>query len=129
VPEHHQLALAKTVATVDYLSGGRFILGVRIGWLAEEFQALGIPFERRAQRTREYIEAMRRLWGDDYSSYRGEFVPFENARSYPKPIRRGQLPVWFGGESGPVLRRAAAYGDGWYGLNVSPAEAGSKIGG
>jgi probable F420-dependent oxidoreductase len=127
VPEHNPLVLAKTVATVDYLSGGRFILGVGIGWLAEEFQALGIPFERRAQRTREYIEAMRRLWGDDYSSYRGEFVSFENVRSYPKPIKRGRLPVWFGGESAPALRRAAEYGDGWYGLNISPAEAASKI--
>jgi probable F420-dependent oxidoreductase len=127
VPEHNPLVLAKTVATVDYLSGGRFILGVGIGWLAEEFKAIGIPFERRAQRTREYIEAMRRLWGDDYSSYRGEFVNFENARSYPKPIKRGKLPVWFGGESGPALRRAAEYGDGWFGLNISPAEASSKI--
>jgi probable F420-dependent oxidoreductase len=127
VPEHNPLVLAKTVATVDYLSGGRFILGVGIGWLAEEFQALGIPFERRAQRTREYIEAMRRLWSDDHSSYRGEFVCFENARSYPKPLKRGKLPVWFGGESGPALRRAAEYGDGWFGLNVSPDEAASKI--
>jgi probable F420-dependent oxidoreductase len=127
VPEHNPLVLAKTVATVDYLSGGRFILGVGIGWLAEEFQALGIPFERRAQRAHEYIEAMRKLWGDDNSSYRGEFVNFENARSYPKPIKRGKLPVWFGGESGPALRRVAEYGDGWYGLNVSPAEATSKI--
>jgi probable F420-dependent oxidoreductase len=127
VPEHNPLVLAKTVATVDYLSGGRFILGVGIGWLAEEFQALGIPFERRAQRAHEYIEAMRKLWGDDNSSYRSEFVNFENARSYPKPIKRGKLPVWFGGESGPALRRVAEYGDCWYGLNVSPAEATSKI--
>jgi probable F420-dependent oxidoreductase len=127
VPEHSPLVLAKTVATVDFLSGGRFILGVGIGWLAEEFHALGVPFERRAQRTREYIEAMRRLWGDDHSSYHGEFVQFEDVRSYPKPIKRGKLPVWFGGESGPALRRAAEYGDGWYGLNVSPEEAATKI--
>ena len=127
VPEHNPLVLAKTAATVDYLSGGRFILGVGIGWLAEEFQALGIPFAHRAQRTREYIEAMRKLWGDDSSTYRGEFVNFENARSYPKPIRRGKLPVWFGGESVPALRRVAEYGDGWFGLNISPAEAQSKI--
>jgi probable F420-dependent oxidoreductase len=126
VPEHNPLVLAKTVATVDYLSGGRMILGVGIGWLAEEFQALGIPFERRAHRTREYIEAMRRLWCDDHSSYRGEFVQFENVRSYPKPVQP-KLPVWFGGESGPALRRVAEYGDGWFGLNVSPQEAASKI--
>jgi probable F420-dependent oxidoreductase len=127
VPEHNPLVLAKTVATVDYLSGGRFILGVGIGWLAEEFQALGIPFERRAQRTHEYIEAMRALWGDDNSSYRGEFVKFENVRSFPKPIKRGRLPVWFGGESVPALRRVAEYGDGWYGLNLSADEAASRI--
>jgi probable F420-dependent oxidoreductase len=127
VPEHSPLVLGKTVATVDYLSGGRLILGVGIGWLMEEFQALGVPFERRAQRTREYIEAMRRLWGDDHSSYRGEFVQFEDVRCYPKPARRGKLPVWFGGESNPALRRAAEYGDGWYGLNISPEEAASKI--
>ena len=126
VPEHNPLVLAKTVATVDYLSGGRVILGVGIGWLAEEFQALGIPFERRANRTREYIEAMRRLWRDDHSSYRGEFVRFEDVRSYPKPVQ-GKLPVWFGGESGPALRRVADYGDGWFGLNVSPEEAATKI--
>lgn len=127
VPEHSPLVLAKTVATVDYLSSGRFILGVGIGWLAEEFQALGVPFERRAQRTREYIEAMRRLWGDDHSSYRGEFVKFEDVRSYPKPLRRSKMPVWFGGESGPAIRRVAEYGDGWYGLNVSPDESAIKI--
>ena len=126
VPEHNPLVLAKTVATVDYLSGGRVILGAGIGWLAEEFQALGIPFERRAHRTREYVEAMRRLWCDAHSTFSGEFVHFENVRSYPKPVR-GKLPVWFGGESGPALRRVAEYGDGWFGLNVSPQEAASKI--
>jgi probable F420-dependent oxidoreductase len=126
VPEHNPLVLAKTVSTVDYLSGGRVILGAGIGWLAEEFQALGIPFERRAQRTREYIEVMRRLWRDDHTSYRGEFVHFENVRSYPKPAQ-GKLPVWFGGESGPALRRVAEYGDGWFGLNVSPEQASLKI--
>jgi probable F420-dependent oxidoreductase len=126
VPEHNPLILGKTVATVDYLSGGRVILGVGIGWLAEEFQALGIPFEQRAQRTREYIEAMRHLWRDDHSSYRGEYVSFEDVRSYPKPVQP-KLPVWLGGESGPALRRVAEYGDGWFGLNLDPNEAASKI--
>jgi probable F420-dependent oxidoreductase len=126
VPEHNPVVLAKTVSTVDYLSDGRVILGVGIGWLAEEFQALGIPFERRAHRTREYIEAMRRLWRDEHSSYHGEFVSFEDVRSYPKPVQR-KLPVWFGGESAPALRRVAEYGDGWFGLNLNPEEAAVKI--
>ena len=77
VPEHNPLVLAKVIASLDYLSGGRLALGVGIRSAAEEFAALGIPFERRAQRTCEYIEAMRKLWGDANSSYHGEFVSFD----------------------------------------------------
>ena len=126
VPEHNPLVLAKTVATVDRLSGGRLIFGVGVGWLAEEFQALGIPFDHRAQRTREYIDVMRKLWTERSSSHRGEFVNFTNVLSYPKPVSEG-VPVWFGGESGPALRRVAAYGDGWLGFNLLPEQAAEKI--
>ncbi len=104
VPEHSPLVLAKTAATLDRLSGGRFILGAGVGWLAEEFAALGIPFERR-----------------------GEFVNFTGVLSYPKPVAATGIPVWFGGESNAALRRVAEYGDGWLGFKVSPAEAGAKI--
>jgi probable F420-dependent oxidoreductase len=93
VPEHNPLVLAKTVATVDRLSGGRFIFGVGVGWLAEEFRALGIPFERRGQRTREYIELMRKLWTERSSSHEGEFANFTNVLSYPKPIDDKGVPV------------------------------------
>jgi probable F420-dependent oxidoreductase len=127
VPEHNPVILAKIAATVDHLSGGRFVLGTGIGWLEEEFQAIGVPWERRAHRTREYIEAMRALWDGDRSSYNGEFVNFRNALSYPKPVNNRRIPVWFGGESGPALRRTAEYGDGWIGFNLSPAEAAPKI--
>ncbi len=127
VPEHNPLVLAKVVATADRLSGGRFILGTGIGWLEEEFQAIGITWERRAHRTREYIEAMRLLWSGEQASYSGEFVNFRGALSYPKPARNRHVPVWFGGESGPALRRVAEYGDGWIGFNLSPAEAAPKI--
>jgi probable F420-dependent oxidoreductase len=127
VPEHNPLVLAKVIATLDFLSGGRVVLGVGIGWLEEEFKAIGISWERRAQRTRECIEAMRRLWGDDVSSYRGEFVNFDGVRSYPKPVQGARLPVVFGGESGPALRRVAEYGTGWCGFNLTPDEAAAKI--
>jgi probable F420-dependent oxidoreductase len=127
VPEHNPLVLAKEVASLDRLSGGRFALGVGIGWSAEEFAALGIPFERRAARTREYIEVMRKLWSEDVTTHRGEFVSFERARSFPKPARRDRLPIIFGGESGPALRRVAEYGNGWFGFNVAPADAPGKI--
>lgn len=127
VPEHNPLVLAKVVATLDFLSGGRTLLGVGIGWLEEEFQAIGIPWEKRAQRTREYIDAMRKLWGEEPSSYSGEFVRFEGVRSNPKPLSGAKLPVFFGGESGPALRRVAEYGNGWCGFNLTPAEATAKI--
>jgi probable F420-dependent oxidoreductase len=126
VPEHNPVVLAKVVSTLDQLSGGRFTLGVGVGWLEEEFKAVGVPWERRAQRTREYIEAMRCLWRDAHSTYKGEFVKFENVRSYPKPVR-GEVPIWFGGESGPALKRVADYGNGWCGFNLSADEAAAKM--
>jgi probable F420-dependent oxidoreductase len=127
VPEHNPLVLAKTIASLDYLSGGRFALGVGIGWSSEEFAALGVPFERRAQRTREYIEVMRKLWSDDEASHSGEFVSFKEARSFPKPAQRDKVPIIFGGESMPALRRVAEYGSGWFGFNLNPEQAAAKI--
>jgi probable F420-dependent oxidoreductase len=128
VAEHNPVVLAKEVASLDRLSGGRFALGVGIGWSAEEFAALGIPFERRAQRTREYIEAMRRLWSEGAASFHGEFVNFDAAKSSPKPVRGAKLPIIFGGESGPALKRSADIGDGWFGFNVGPDEAAPLVG-
>ena len=127
VPEHNPLVLAKTVATVDRLSNGRFIFGVGVGWLAEEFEALGVPFERRGQRTREYVDVMRKLWTERSSSHQGEFVKFTNVLSYPKPVSNKGVPVWFGGESNPALRRVAEYGDGWIGFNLLPDQAAEKV--
>jgi probable F420-dependent oxidoreductase len=127
VPEHNPLVLAKVIASVDHLSGGRVALGVGVGWSSEEFVALGISFERRGQRTGEYIEAMRRLWGDDQSSFSGEFVNFKEARSFPKPTRGARLPIIFGGESLPALRRVARYGDGWFSVNLSDAQLAEKL--
>jgi probable F420-dependent oxidoreductase len=127
VPEHNPLVLGKVIATLDFLSGGRVVLGVGIGWLEEEFQAIGIPWERRADRTRECIAAMRKLWGEEISEYHGEFVNFANVRSYPKPAQGANIPIVFGGESGPALRRVAEYGTGWCGFNLTPDEAAAKI--
>ena len=127
VPEHNPLVLAKVIASVDLLSRGRIALGVGIGWSAEEFAAVGIPFERRAQRTCEYIEAMRLLWKEPKANFDGEFVRFEGARSYPKPVQPKGVPVMFGGESLPALRRVARYGNGWFGVNLTPKQAAEKI--
>jgi probable F420-dependent oxidoreductase len=126
VPEYNPLLLAKICATLDYLSGGRLVLGIGIGWLREEFDALGIPWERRAQRTREYIEAMRCVWGNG-RSYSAEFVNFDGALSYPKPAKGAGLPVLVGGQTEAALKRAASYGNGWCGFNLTPQETAQAI--
>jgi probable F420-dependent oxidoreductase len=128
VPEHNPLALAKAIATVDHLSGGRVVVGIGIGWLEEEFQAMSIPWERRSDRTRDYVAAMRCLWGDDVSAFDGEYARFKNVRSFPKPVAGGKLPVIVGGNTMPALRRVAEYGDGWFGLNLSPDQTAERLG-
>jgi probable F420-dependent oxidoreductase len=126
LPEHQPVAVAKRAASLDVLSKGRFVLGIGIGWSAAEFAALGVPFEGRAARTREYVDAMRALWADDVSSYRGDYVRFERVRSYPKPRRR-RVPFVVGGNSDPALARAAAWADGWYGFNVPVADVPGRL--
>ena len=119
LPEHNPVLAAKQAATLDVLSGGRLTLGVGIGWSAEEFAALGIEFSRRGLRTAEYVAAMRALWADDVASFSGEFVRFDAVRVNPKPVRARRIPVVVGGNSDAALKRVAAFGDGWYGFNLT----------
>ena len=128
LPEHNPVVTAKRAATLDVLSGGRFTLGVGIGWSAEEFAALGVPFERRGRRTAEYVAAMRAVWGDDVASYHGEFAHFDAIRVNPKPVRDRRLPIVVGGNSDSALARVAAYGDGWYGFNLPSATVAERLG-
>ena len=121
LPEHNPLIVAKQAASLDILSGGRLTLGVGIGWSREEFDALGVPFGRRGQRTAEYVDAMRTVWRDDVASFHGEFVAFDKVRINPKPRNR-HIPVVLGGNSDAALRRVAAWGDGWYGFNIADVE-------
>jgi probable F420-dependent oxidoreductase len=127
LPEHNPLLAAKQAATLDVLSGGRFTLGIGVGWSAEEFAALGVPFPRRGQRAAEYVAAMRRLWSDDVASFDGEFTRFRAVRLNPKPVHGRRIPVVVGGNSDAALRRVAAFGDGWYGFNLSAAAAAERI--
>jgi probable F420-dependent oxidoreductase len=120
VPQRNPLYTAKEVASVDWLSQGRFDFGVGVGWLAEEFAACGVPFERRGARCREYLEAMKRLWIDPVSAHRGAFYAFEPLRQYPKPVQKPHPPIHFGGESDAALRRVADLGQGWYGFDLMP---------
>jgi probable F420-dependent oxidoreductase len=123
LPEHNPVLMAKQAATLDNLSGGRFTLGIGVGWSREEFDALGVPFERRAARTAEYVAAMRTLWRDDLASFDGEFVSFESVRVNPKPVGAHGIPIVVGGNSDAALRRVAAWGDGWYGFNLAGVPA------
>ncbi len=120
VPQRNPIYTAKQVADLDFLSGGRFDFGVGIGWLREEFQALGVPWERRAERTREYLGLMKSLWTERISHYKGELATLPDCLQHPKPVQRPHPPIHFGGESDAALKRVAELGQGWYGFNLAP---------
>jgi len=120
LPQHNPVVLAKALASLDVLSGGRVVLGIGVGWLREEADAVGIDFGTRGRRTNEAIEAMRALWSDDVASYRGEFVSFENVRCNPRPTRN--IPIHVGGHSDVAARRAGRLGDGFMPLGAAPEE-------
>jgi probable F420-dependent oxidoreductase len=120
LPQRNPVYTAKEAAAVDWLSTGRLDLGVGIGWLAEEFQAVDVPFERRAARCRDYVGVMKTLWCDPVSQFTGEFYTLPACRQYPKPVQQPHPPIHFGGESDAALRRVAEMGQGWYGFNVGP---------
>jgi probable F420-dependent oxidoreductase len=114
LPEHNPVVLAKLTATIDRLSRGRLLLGVGVGWLREEFEALGVPWEGRTARTLEYIEVVRRLWTQEEATFHGRFVHLDRARCVPKPWRPTGVPIIVGGHSEAAARRAGALGDGFF---------------
>ena len=122
LPYHNPVELAKYAATLDQMSGGRVILGVGAGAMAEEFLALGIPMRRRGALTDESIAIMKELWTNPYPSYHSRRWEFSNLRFSPKPLQKPHIPLWVGGSSPGALRRAAAQGDGWHPTGLSPEE-------
>jgi len=114
LPQRHPLYVAKEVATLDVLSNGRAILGIGVGWLQEEFDALGIPFAERAARTAETVRAMRSLWKDEAEPFAGKFFKWPKLESHPKPIQKPGVPIVVGGHTELAARRAARYGDGFF---------------
>lgn len=113
LPQRNPVVLAKELATLDDMSGGRLDLGIGVGWLKEEFDALGVPFAGRGARTDEYIQAMRALWAKDNASFNGRFVAFDGMSCNPKPVS-GRVPIHIGGHSEAAARRAATLGDGFF---------------
>jgi len=125
VPNHHPVVLAKRVATVDALSGGRLRLGIGVGWMKEEIEACGTDFGTRGRRTDETIDAMRALWADTAptgSSFHGEFFDFDHAMSFPKPVSAEGVPIHIGGHSRAAAKRAGRRGNGLQPLGVAGAE-------
>ena len=118
VPQHDPITLAKTTATLDYLSGGRLILGVGAGWNQDECENHGVPFARRWKALRERCEAMKTIWQEELASYDGEFANFHEIISFPKPARPGGPPIVIGGARPKTLDRVARYADGWIPIDV-----------
>jgi len=122
LPHRNPVVTAKMLATIDVLSGGRVTVGVGVGWLREEFQALGAPdFDRRGAVSDEYLRIFKTLWTQDPASFRGEFYSFEALRCLPQPTQKPHPPIWVGGHSKVALRRVARLGDGWHPVGATPA--------
>lgn len=122
LPQRNPVTLAKKLATLDVLSNGRMELGIGVGWLREEFDALGVPFEDRGARTDDYVAALRTLWAPDDDTYHGPYVAFDDANSYPKPVQPGGIPVVVGGHTTVAARRAGRLGDGFFPGAFRPGE-------
>lgn len=120
------LYVAKQAASLDFVSNGRFELGVGIGWLREEFQAAGTPFERRGARFDDYLQAMRKLWSGETVEHESEFLDWTGFKSYPVPIQ-SPLPIVIGGTKGKAFERTARYGNGWFAPTGSPDQLAPMI--
>ena len=125
LPQRQTGVVAKQAAQVDLLSGGRLRLGVGVGWNHVEYQALGTDWHTRGARQAEQIEVMRKLWTEDLVTFKGRFHDLDAVNILPRPVQR-PIPVWFGGSSDAVIKRAARIGDGWMPI-LSPADAAPKL--
>ncbi len=114
VPQHEPIVTAKAIASLDQLSGGRFMFGIGGGWNVDEMENHGARYETRFKQMREHVLAMKALWTQDEASFDGEFVKFDRVWSWPKPAQRPHPPVILGGETDHTLRRVIDYCDGWF---------------
>jgi probable F420-dependent oxidoreductase len=122
LPHRNPVVTAKMLATIDVLSQGRVTVGVGVGWLREEFAALGAQhFDRRGAVSNEYLQIFKTLWTQDPATFAGEFYQFKALRCLPHPVQKPHPPIWIGGHSRAALRRVARYGDGWHPVGANPA--------
>jgi probable F420-dependent oxidoreductase len=120
LPYRNALVAAKAAATVDQVSGGRFIFGVGVGWDEEEFRDLGLPFRERGRMSSDYIRAIKAAWARDIPEFKGQYLSFSGATFSPRPVQRPHPPIWVGGSPGALsnaaIRRCAELGDAWHPL-------------
>ena len=114
ISQTNPLLLAKQAASLDFLSGGRFMLGAGIGWLREEFKAMGVPYERRGARFDDYMVAMKKVWAGNVVEHESDFLSWHGFKSYPLPVQKPSIPVIMGGKAGKIYERIARHGDGWF---------------
>jgi probable F420-dependent oxidoreductase len=126
LPQVKPLLLAKQAASIDYISGGRLMLGLGIGWLEEEFAAMDAPFERRGARFDDYVAAMKKVWSGETVEHDGEFVQWHGFKSYPLPAQK-PLPVHIGGAKGKIMQRIARFGAGWYAPEADAGRLGGML--
>ncbi len=127
LPLRHPIVTARIAMSVDVLSNGRLTLGIGVGWLEEEFRAVDIDFRSRGARTRECARALKALWTEPEPTFHGKYFSFGPVKFEPKPVQRPHPPMVFGGETETALKRAAALGDGWYGVGHTPQTVVPKV--
>ena len=128
LPQRNPVELAKELASVDVVSGGRLIFGLGAGYLEPEFRALGANYEQRGAVTDEAIDALRALWTQEKPSFSGRYFRFSGIDAHPRPVQKPHPPIVIGGMSRPAARRAAALGDGWYGFFTNPELTARSLG-
>lgn len=127
LPVQNPIITAKALSTMDFLSGGRVTVTFAVGWLKEEFDLLGVPFNERGARAEEYTQAIIELWTSDSPEFEGKFVSFKDVAFEPKPVQKPHIPIWFGGDADPVLKRIGRYATGWWPFLTKPDDIASRI--
>jgi probable F420-dependent oxidoreductase len=127
LPLQHPVVMAKALSTADWMSGGRISVTFGVGWDAQEFEILGVPFSERGRMADEYLAAIVELWTSDSPEFEGKYVSFKDVTFEPKPIQKPHVPIWIGGDADPMLKRAAKYASGWFPWLTPPADIPAKL--
>lgn len=127
LPQRHPVLLAKQLSSLDYLSGGRLTVGIGVGWVEQELNALGVSMAERATRTDEHLAAMRALWDEPTPTFTGDYVQFAGVIQRPRPVQQPHPPIIIGGHAPAALRRAVRSGNGWYGWDLDVAQTAEAL--